>query len=76
MGRANAVYRATKILKLLAEKKALSLTEVSIKLKIPKSSAFDIMSTLKKEGFLDIKNNQFKKYILGISSFATRQPLS
>jgi DNA-binding IclR family transcriptional regulator len=69
MALVNAVYRAAQILKLLAKRKGMTLTEISTYLDIPKSSAFDIVSTLKKEGFIKIDNQELKRYSLGIASF-------
>lgn len=69
MAKVNTVYRAAKILKLLAKKKGMTLTEICAKLQIPKSSAFDILSTLKEEGFVKIEDDRLRTYSLGISSF-------
>jgi len=49
--------------------KYLTLTEISKKLDIPKSSALDIIQTLLAKEFIDIENYQAKTYRIGISIF-------
>jgi len=69
MGRANTVYKAIKILKLLSNNKNMTVTEVSNKLNIPKSSIYDIIQTLTEEGFTMVKDNKLKTYALGLSVY-------
>lgn len=62
----NAVFRGMNILMYMAEeKKPVTLTEISRKLNIPKSSALDIMYTFVTEGFVEIENPHLKTYQLG-----------
>ncbi len=59
-----SVHRALKIIELIAEKKSLTLPEITQALNLPKSSAYEILSTLCKEEFIcRDKNNE---YSLGI----------
>ena len=65
----NTVLRAMQILKLLAKRKEMTITEISNNLDIPKSSTFDIISTLKKSAFVEVRDEKLKTYSLGIASF-------
>ncbi len=59
-----SVYRALKIIELIAERKSLTLPEITQTLSLPKSSAYEILTTLCKEDFIcRDKNNE---YSLGI----------
>lgn len=69
MGKVNAVIKASKILKLLAKAKGQTLSEISEKLDIPKSSTHDILSTLKSEGLIKYDNEQLRSYSLGVGIY-------
>jgi len=69
MGKANTVNKAIKILKLLSNKKDMTVTEISNELIIPKSSVYDIVKTLTEEDFTMIKNEKLKTYCLGLSVY-------
>ena len=47
----------------------MTLTEISKKLEIPKSSALDVIQTLLAKEFIEIENAQAKTYRIGISIF-------
>jgi DNA-binding IclR family transcriptional regulator len=65
-----AVSRSVNILIFMAQtKKAVTLTEISRSLDIPKSSALNILYTLVKKGLVEIENPDLKTYQLGIKLF-------
>ncbi len=59
-----SVYRAIKIIELIGEKRSIALPEIAQQLSLPKSSAYEILTTLCKADFIcrDKNNN----YSLGI----------
>ncbi|MEE4165115.1 MAG: IclR family transcriptional regulator [Desulfocapsaceae bacterium] len=62
--------RTIDIIKLLAERgEPLTLTEISTALKIPKTSTFDIITTLMDRNILEYENRQFKTIQLGLGLF-------
>lgn len=63
-----SVYRAIKILELLAERDSQSVTEISKMLVLPKSSVHEILSTLLSEGLLE-KDHDLNTYHLGLKLF-------
>lgn len=64
------VLRALQVLELLKdENKPMTLTEISIALDMPRSSAFDIIYTLTNEGFIELDNESLKTYKLGLKIF-------
>lgn len=65
-----AVARSIDILTFLAEnKKPMTLSEISKNVGIPKSSALDIMYTLVEKGMVEVANEEFKTYQLGLYCF-------
>ena len=65
----SAVSRALKILKLFdAEHRTMSLTELSARAGITKSSALRVLESLESEGFVK-RSNESKKYKLGTELF-------
>lgn len=66
----NAIVRGINILTFLAEnEKPATLSEISRELKIPKSSALDLLHTLVLKNFVEVANPEFKTYQLGIGMF-------
>jgi DNA-binding IclR family transcriptional regulator len=64
--------RTIDIIELLAERgKSLTLTEISKALDLPKTSSFDIISTLIERKILEYDNKQFKTIQLGLKLFET-----
>lgn len=62
--------RTIEIIELLSSKgRALTLSEISRSLDIPKTSAFSIVSTLMSMNILEYENEQFKTIQLGIKLF-------
>lgn len=69
MGRPNTVNKTIKILKLLSNKKDMTVTEISNELIIPKSSVYNIVKTLTEEDFTMLKDKKLKTYCLGLSVY-------
>ncbi|TFG64094.1 MAG: IclR family transcriptional regulator [Spirochaetales bacterium] len=67
-GNVKSVFRAVKILELLAEKNSLGITEISRFLGLPKSSVYEILSTLLAENILE-KDHDRNTYNLGLKLF-------
>lgn len=66
----NSVARALSMLQLIKDAETpRTLSEISEALKIPKSSAFDIICTLHAAGFLEYGDDRLKTYVLGIKAF-------
>jgi len=66
----NAIVRGVSILTFLAEnEKPATLSEIARELRIPKSSALDLLHTLVQKNFVEIANADFKTYQLGIGMF-------
>lgn len=62
----NTIKKAIRILELISKnRQGLTLAEISKMLSMPKSSVFDIVSTLHDEGLVYIKNEYIKNYAIG-----------
>lgn len=62
--------RTIQILELLSNHHGgLSLNEISTKLEIPKSSAFDILQTLTEMNVVTLRDSKLKKFSIGIKAF-------
>ena len=62
--------RAIDIIELIARSdEAMTLSEVSQALSIPKSTAFDILCTLERRGFLQLADPRIRSYALGLKLF-------
>lgn len=67
-----SVARALDMLELVAKSPdELTISEISRQLDIPKSTAFDIITTLLDKGYLDLANERVKSLKLGIKLFQT-----
>jgi DNA-binding IclR family transcriptional regulator len=65
-----AILRIVEILELISKSRDyLSLSEISRLLKIPKSSAFELLYTLVETGMLDIADERLKTFKLGVKTF-------
>lgn len=66
----NTVIKTSKILKLISSsKKSLTITEIVKLTSIPKTTVFNIVSSLVSESILEIDNKQLRNYKLGIGSY-------
>lgn len=64
------VFRAVEILELLTKNMdGLSTSEIADIMKIPKTSVFDIIQTLLFMQVLELKDEKFKKYKIGVKAF-------
>jgi len=63
-----SVDRAIRILELLSENNKMGITEISKKLNLPKTTTFDIVSTLHERGILE-KDEENNRYFLGLKLF-------
>ena len=63
----NSALRTVDILQLLADSPGLSVSQISKQLKIPKTSAFDILTALTQRGF--VRADEQKTYTLGLSAY-------
>ncbi|MDR1613072.1 MAG: IclR family transcriptional regulator [Planctomycetota bacterium] len=64
------IKRALDVLRLLKDRQTpLTITQIGAYLKIPRTSAFDIINTLYQEGFIEPGNETEKAYVLGLKSF-------
>lgn len=63
-----SVDRAIRILELLSENNKMGITEISKKLNLPKTTTFDIISTLHERGILE-KDEENNRYFLGLKLF-------
>jgi DNA-binding IclR family transcriptional regulator len=62
--------RAIDIINLISKKESsVTITEISNALDIPKSSAFELLYTLVEKGYLEIENENYKTFNLGIKLF-------
>lgn len=62
--------RTVEILNLIAESKsALTITEISNFLEMPKTSTFDIVYALVSKGYLEVADERLKTFCLGIQAF-------
>lgn len=67
-----SVARALDMLELVAKSPdELTISEISRQLAIPKSTAFDIITTLLDKGYLDLANDRLKSLKLGVKLFQT-----
>ena len=66
--RVKTVYRAIKILETLGSEGSMGVSEISRRLKFPKSSTFELLSTLEDEGILE-KDRDRNSYRLGLKLF-------
>ena len=67
----HSVEKAVSILKLVANSQSgMTISEISQALKIPKSSVFDIVHTLRQTGFLEIDSERLHTYRLGLEAFS------
>lgn len=62
------VYRAIKILETIGEQGSKSVSELARQLHFPKSSTFEILATLEREGILE-KDHERSTYRLGLKLF-------
>jgi len=63
-----SVDRAIRILELLSENNKMGITEISKKLNLPKTTTYDIVSTLHERGILE-KDEENNRYFLGLKLF-------
>lgn len=64
------IKRTLDTLQLLKDRQdPLTITQISSSLGIPRSSAFDIVSTLYEEGYIELGDNAQKTYVLGLKTF-------
>jgi DNA-binding IclR family transcriptional regulator len=63
------VKRAIDILQLIKDNDALTIKEISLLLKIPTSSAFDIIHTLQAEKFLEYNTSGARTFSIGVRVF-------
>lgn len=63
-----SVERAIRILELLSKNTKMGITEISKNLGLPKTTTFDIVSTLHEKGILE-KDEENNKYFLGLKLF-------
>lgn len=67
-----SVARALDMLELVAtSREELTISEISRSLNIPKSTAFDIITTLLDKGYLELANERVKSLKLGVKLFQT-----
>ncbi len=59
-----SAYRTIQILYLFAKEQPLSLADVTNRLNLPKTSAYDILQAMVVSGALEVKDNRAKTYIL------------
>jgi len=59
MKNVRSISRAIRILEAFGEGSSFSVTEISKKLKLPKSSVYEILSTLTEEGVMEKVSNQY-----------------
>ncbi len=66
----NTVKRTLDILDILSKNpKGLTLGEITSQLCIPKTSVFDILSTLRQDNFIEISDSRIKSYVIGVRAF-------
>lgn len=70
------ISRTFEILNFIANNDAVTLKEITANVKMPKSSAFDIVHSLLELNFIETNQYNDKKYELGIKAFALGQKYS
>jgi DNA-binding IclR family transcriptional regulator len=63
------VKRALDILQLIKDNDGVTLKEISLLLKIPASSVFDIVHTLRAEKFVEYTSSGAKAFSIGVRAF-------